>query len=346
MKRSLLDLALVLMLALGGASAVSAQVPETGNASGAAPAIDEAKTPWLKGVSISPTPAFPAPVVQVELLTGDGGALPATMSEDVPVLLTVQSPVFDANPPAEWEGQPLANAQWAGQCSVNWFFEDLGKNKSTQASCSEPLPLNQMRVTPLDPTNQGAVTVYVSRPMRYETEPGRFRQIYVTGGRGVQSRVTDVTPPLCGLEITAGKGKATVFAVEAPAHAAPGQKTVEVVGKGTLLDQRNAERDLSLAGIELGPNGLVPGSNLTVYLPLTGKIKLQPIATDNDKIEDGSIRFGLCSYANGNVEPVGEPGVEEIDPAKLKIPSPAWLFIEAKDPSNNLGRLILPVQFR
>lgn len=346
MNRPILSSLLALAIVAGSAVTASAQAPETGNASGPAPAIDESKTPWLKGVSISPNPAFPAPVVPVELLTAEGTALPATMSEDLPILLSVQSPVFDAAPPAEWEGQPLAGAQWTGQCSVNWFFEDLGKNKSTQASCSEQLPLNQMRVTPLDPTQQGAVTVYVSRPMRYEVEAGRFRQIYVTGGRGAQSKVTDVTPPLCGLEITTDKGKASVFAVEAPAHAAPGQKTVDVIGKGTLLDQRNAEREVTLANIPLGPNGLVPGSNLTVYLSLTEKIKLQAIVTDNDMVEDSSIRFGFCTYANGNVQPVGESNVETIEPAKLKLPSPVWLFIEAGDPSKNLGRLILPVQFR
>ena len=158
--------------------------------------------------------------------------------------------------------------------------------------------------------------------------------------------MTYVTPPLCGLEITADKGKATVFAVEAPAHAAPGQKTIDVVGKGTLLDQQGTDREITLGNIELGPNGVVPGSNLTVHLPLAGKIKVQPIVTDNDKVVDDSIRFGLCGYAGGNVEPVGEENAEEIDPAKIKIPSPVWLFIEAKDPAGNLGRVILPVQFR
>ncbi|MFZ2959667.1 MAG: hypothetical protein WA705_22500 [Candidatus Ozemobacteraceae bacterium] len=325
---------------------VCAQVAETGNASGSAPSIDTEKTPWLDGVTISPIPSVPAPIFPVELQTGEGTTLPATVTEDVPLMLTVHSELLGGKPPREWQGQPLTSAEWTGGCSVNWFFEDIGRNKSTQASCSASLPMNQMQVTPLDPTAQGAVTVYLSRPLRYEFEPGKFRRIYVTGAVSAQTRVLDVTPPTCGLELKQGAGTLSLWAVEAPPHKNP-PKTADVVGRGTLLDRKGLET-IETTGheIDLGPNGMLSSDTMTVYLNKTDEVSFNLIITDNDRVEEKTIRFGFCQYVNGLVKVIGEENPARVKPSSSSFPEKVSLFVEAQDPSGNLGRLIVPVQFR
>ncbi len=343
--KTALRLALVLFLiAACGPAGLQAQSLETGNASGPATDIDPAKTPWLEGVTISPVPAVPSPKVELELVAADGNPLPATLSEDVAITCTVHSPVFDAKPPADFEGQALTNGEWAGQCSVNWFFDDVGKNKSTQASCSEPLPLNQMKVTPLDPTGHGAVTVFVSRPMRYEYEPGKLRRIYVTGGKSHQAKVTDITPPCCGIELTVGKHSATVWSVEEPPHKYPLPKTADVMGKGALLSHPPADKEAQLSGIELGTNAVLPAEQLTIHLPKKGELKIQLAVTDNDQVDEKSLRFGFCEVMGDQIKVLGEESPAKLDLAKAGLPAKAWVFVEAKDMTGNLSRLVIPIQ--
>jgi len=195
---------------------------------GPPPKIDEQKTPWLKGVTIPTTPAHPSPLLKAEILMGDGSPIPASLTEDVAVLMMVSSDIFAEKPPESWQGKALPNAVWTGQASVRWFFDDSAKNESTMASCSEQLPGNQMKVTPLNPSRSGGVTVTLARPMKYEETPGRFRTVFANSSQGLNVRILDITPPTCGLEITCGTSQGTFWTVENPPHKFPLPKAADV----------------------------------------------------------------------------------------------------------------------
>ncbi len=169
-------------------SEAAAPAGETG------PGIDVEKTPWLKGVNIPTKPSFPAPVLPAEITMADGTPVPTTLTEDVTVLMAVDSEIFGEKAPQEWNGQTLAKAAWAGPAAVTWFFDDIGRNQSTLASCSDPLPANQMKVTPLNPARLGGVTVSIARPMTFEETPGKTRKVFANASRGLNQTARQALP--------------------------------------------------------------------------------------------------------------------------------------------------------
>ena len=310
------------------------------------PVVDEAKTPWLKGVDIPPAPPSPSPVVPAEIALPDGGALPATLTEDVAVLLSVNSPIFDEKPPASWKGAELQNPEWTGQPSVRWFFEDVQKNKSTLASCGEILPANQMKVTPLDPTESGAVTVTIARPMKYMVGPDKFKGCFVNGSRSFTMAVTDTTPPTCGLKISTDEKSATFWTVENPAHKSPPPRTADVICKGDLFTFSEKAETVTIANMELGSRMVVPAPQAKLTLPRKGKIKLEVILQDNFRVDEKTLRFGISNGAEESPVPVGPANAPEFDLEGVAIPEKPFLFIEAADPSGNKQVLFVPVEFK
>jgi len=316
---------------------------ESGGAVSSEKPSPNSDTPWLEGVDIPTEPAFPTPQFSAEIQMPDGTPLPATMTEDIGVLFQVKSDIFDGPVPTSWKGQTLNKAEWVGKASVNWIFVDAGKNKSLLAASSDPLPLNQMKVTPLDPCN-GKLTVFVSRAMRYEEEPGSFRRIYANGGTAHHTKVLDITPPLCGLEITlGGKQKGNIWTIENPLNHYPLPKKGDIIIDGEIFANRTEK---TISGFDLGPKLIADPGKLTLEIPAKTEIKLKARVQDNDKIDDKSTRFGICELNNGIVKVIGKENSEIIDLSKLELPKEVYLFIESKDLSGNPGSLFLPIKIK
>lgn len=315
----------------------SAPVGET------APGIDLDKTPWLKGVNIPPRPSYPAPVLPAEIVMADGKPVPATLTEDVTVLMAVDSEIFGERPPQEWNGQALPNAAWAGPAAVNWFFDDIGRNQSTMASCSEPLPANQMKVTPLDPTRLGGVTVSIARPLTYEESPGKIRKVFANASRGLNVRVTDITPPTCGLEITVGKQTGTFWCAENPPHGYPLPKKADVYLKGPLCSAAGEDEQVVVSDLELGAKMVLTAEQGAVRLPRTGEAKIKVILQDNDEVDGKTVRTGLCELVDGAPVPVPGTTGDSFDLSKIKLPAHPYLFVDATDLSGNRQVLCVPV---
>jgi hypothetical protein len=309
----------------------------------AAPQESTTTTPWLEGVTIPNKPAGPAPVFPVSIAMADGTPFPASFSEDIPILVVAYSDIFGEKAPDTWGGLTLANSQWTGQTSVTWFFDEVEKNKSTLASCEEVLPLNQMKVTPLDPTKKGAVTVTVSRPFKYEIAPGNYRTIFANGGKGMNVRVNDITPPVCGLEWSVEGKEGAVWTTEAPPHG-PLPKMSEVNAQGTLFSEKGENQNQVVAKMELGPNMILTSDQCQLFLPKNKEITVKMILQDNDQIDDKTVRCGVCEVNGTQIVPAGPENAAVLKLEAKWLPAKPYFYIEAKDRSGNHQRVCVPMK--
>jgi hypothetical protein len=300
------------------------------------------KAPWLKGVTIPPVPPRVSPVVPAFIFGPDGAGIPATLSEDIPVLFTVDSEVFAPKPPTEFKGEQLPNGVWDGQPSVRWFSQDVGRKKSTLASCSEILPKNQMKIAPLDPCKRGAITVTLARRMKYEDTPGHFRLTYVNSSRGAVVGVTDITPPTCGLEIKGATRSGSFWSTEAPPNAPP-PKNGNAFLRGSFLTQDGKDLEVIVQGLDLGLM-VVPEAQATILLPKDEPVTIQLILQDNVKVDEKSVRFGISDGAAEEPVPVGTLNPEKVKLSDLPPTKNAFFFIEAKDTSGNKQVFYVPVK--
>jgi|GEM_PF-641037 len=325
---------------------IFAQDQETSQGDKSASKIDPEKTPWLQGVTLPPVPVGPAPIYTVDISGVNGSPLPATLSEDIPIYLSAQSEIFGNTPPGSWKDQHLTNVEWSGATSIHWFFDDVRQNKSMLASCEENLPMNQMKVTPLDPCSKGAVSVFLSRPFKYEEKPGQLKTIFANGSKALHVKVTDITPPTCGLEVTSDGGKGIVWAVETPANKYPLPKTADVHFKGTVFSQAGTEVDSRVAGIELGTKMVLAADQCNLFLSKDKEINLKVVLQDNDRVDENSVKYGICEVVNNQPVLVGEANPTTIKPKSLKLPEKPYFFIEAMDPSGNHQVMCVPVTFK
>lgn len=316
---------------------------------GQAPGSDVSteKTPWLKGVNMAPVPEHPSPILPVQILQADGHPFPATMTEDVAVLFSINTDIFADKAPTAINGQAIANPEWTGQAVVNWFFNDTSKNTSTIASSTETLPPNQMKVTPIDPTNTGAVTVFCSRGMKYVDSTGKTINVYANGSVSAPSRVLDITPPMCGLAVTAGGKKGSIWTVENPPNKFPLPKMGDVCVSGELWSAEGTASDKVIAGLALNGKTKVSPEQLAIYLPKAGEVQVELALQDNDKINDTTVKYGLCELKGDVPRVLGNVSTPTIDPSKLDLPAKdVYLFVEAADMSGNKGALYIPVVFK
>jgi hypothetical protein len=298
-------------------------------------------------VTISPVPDKPSPIYKVDIVAADGTAVPASMSEDVPVDFVANSDIYGEKPVQEWQGQPMTNAEWTSTPVVtNWFFDDVAKNKSTQASVNEAMAPNRMRVVPIDPCAQGAVTVHISRQVRYQDAKGQVHTVWSNGGRSLQTRVSDITPPLVGLAVQVEGGKGSVWAVENPPNEYPLPKHADIHVQGDVFSQAPEGIEKIVAGLELNNKMELPAGEVTLYLPKTKEVSLEAIVKDNDQVEPTAIVYGLCEVSNGVPRLVGEQNPTKFTASKLDLPKQVHLYIEAKDLSGNHAMLFIPVVFR
>ncbi len=309
-------------------------------------APDLEKAPWLKGVEISPYPVDISPVIPLKIYSPDGEPLPATMTEDVPFMVVADSAIFDVAPPSEYKGQEIPNPRWVEKPAISWFVIDWEKNVNSHAETQEILPLNQMVIVPTTPTGRAAITCHIGRRMRYDLpEPGRTKETFANSSGAKDVRVLDITPPECGLEISVKDGDSGAFwPVENPPNKYPLPKLADVYLSGALFGA--ADKDILLQGLELGDNMVVAPEMGKVSLKANDVITLRVIGSDNYKLDNAKIKFGISNGAGGQPNPVGPVGESVIELEKLNLPEDPYLYIDATDTSGNRQVLFVPINIK
>ncbi len=317
-------------------STVSAQEPTR------AP-VNLEKTPWLEGVDLSPYPTDLTPTLPLAIYLENGDPIPATVTEDIPLILIADTTIFDKEPPTHANGQEIPNPRWDALTSVSWYFIDWEKNVNFIASVTPGLAANQMMVIPTTPTGRGAVTCHMARRLRYDApEPGRSKVSYANSSGGSDVRVLDITPPLCGLEITVEGGAAGSFwPVEFPPDKYPLPKFANIYFTGGLFGA--ADKEIVVEGIELGANMVVDAKRVAVKVALDAKLNVRVIGGDNYKLDNTKLKYGVCSAAGGEPIPVGPINEEVIDLSTYELPDTTYLFIDATDTTGNRQVMFVPL---
>ena len=320
------------------ASMVSAQEPPAG-----APANLE-KTPWLKGVEISPYPTDLTPTLPLAIYLENGEAVPATVTEDVPLVLVADTAIFDNDPPTHANETEIPNPRWDAAVAVSWYFIDWEKNQNFNASTTPGLAANQMVVIPTTPTGKGAVTCHMARRLRYDApEPGRSKVSYANSSAGRDVRVLDITPPLCGLEITVEGGKSGSFwPVEFPPDKYPLPKTANVYFAGGLFNA--IDKEIVVEGLELGSNMIVTADKVGVEVAPDARLAIRVVGGDNHKLDNAKLKYGICAGAGGEPAPVGPINEETMDLATLELPDDPYIFVDATDVTGNRQVLFVPLK--
>ncbi|EKD81373.1 MAG: hypothetical protein ACD_39C01839G0004 [uncultured bacterium] len=320
-------------------SMVSAQEP-----SGAP--VNLEKTPWLKGVELSPYPTDLTPTLPLAIYLENGEAIPATVTEDIPIVLVADTAIFDNDPPTHANDQEIPNPRWDASTAVSWYFVDWEKNKNFNASTTQGLAANQMVVIPTTPTGKGSVTCHMARRLRYDApEPGRSKVSYANSSGARDVRVIDITPPLCGLEINVENGKSGSFwPVEFPADKYPLPKTANVYFGGNLFDA--VDKEIVVEGLELGANMVVNAEQVAVNVAADAKLTIKVIGGDNYKLDNAKVKFGICTAAGGEPIPVGPINEETIDLASLEIPENPYVYIDATDTTGNRQVMFVPLKVK
>ena len=305
------------------------------------------KTPWLKGVKIGPIPKDLSPVLPLKIYAADGNKLPATFTEDVPVIVMAETKIFDNDPPAKYKEVEIPNPEWVEKTAVSWFFIDWEKNKNSVASTTQMLALNQMVVTPLNPTGKGAVTCHLARKMRYDLpEPGRKKATYVNSSGAKDVRVLDITPPTCGLEIIVEEtGKSGAFwPVENPPNKYPLPKMADVILEGPLFGVDPGGESKVVSQLELGKNMIVTPDQAALHCKANDVLNFKLLGEDNYKLDDSKLKFGICAGAGGEPSPIGPENPDRLELSKINIPENPYIYIDARDLAGNREVCFIPLK--
>jgi len=336
-KRSILVI-VAIMVSLAGSVAVLAQDSATGKEG----------TPWLEGINMPPHPEDLSPVLPLKIYMENGEAIPATLTEDVPVTLVADTAIFDPEPPAEYNGTELPNAKWSRNAAVSWFFIDWEKNKNIPASSSVQMAVNQMIVTPINPTGRGAITCHIGRKMRYsDPVTGKNRGTFANASVGHDARVLDITPPTCGLEISVQGGRSGTFWVaENPPNKYPLPKMADVYFSGALINEADPAAILTVQGLELGSGMVVAPEQAAVHVPADAVLNIKVNGEDNYKLDTAKLKYGICKGAGGEPVPVSAINASEIALAELELPEKPYLYVDATDVSGNRQVLYVPLKIK
>lgn len=333
--RSLLVVAMVAVSL--GSIALFAQEPASGGSS-----ADDA--PWLKGVTLSPIPVDISPVIPLKIYAEDGQSVPATLTEDIPIVLVADTSIFEPDPPVDYKGQEIPNPKWEDVAAVSWFFIDWEKNKNFMASSTERLAVNQMVVTPLNPTGKGAITCHIARRMRYDLpEPGKTKVTFANSSVARDVRVLDITPPTCGLEITVKNGKSGSFwSAENPPNKYPLPKMADVYMSGSLF--QIDEEVAVVPALELGANMIVTPDQAGIHLSADAEISIRVIGGDNYKLDNAKLKFGICNGAGGEPAPVGPVNAPEMKLSDIKLPDEPYFYVDSADMAGNRQVVFIPLK--
>jgi len=304
--------------------------------------------PWMEGINMPPRPDYLSPTLPLKIYLENGEAIPATLTEDVSITLVADTEIFDPEPPAEYNGSDIPNAKWSRNAAVSWFFIDWEKNKNVAASSTQPLALNQMVVTPLNPTGKGAITCHIGRKMRY-TDPvtGKTRGTFANASVGHNARVLDITPPTCGLEISVQGGRsATFWVAENPPNKYPLPKHADVYFSGALVNEADPGAIITVSALELGSAMVIPSEKAVVTVPADSVLNIKVNGEDNYKLDTAKLRYGICQGAGGEPVPVGTVNASEITLAEINLPENPYLYVDASDVSGNRQVLFVPLKVR
>ncbi|NLF95708.1 MAG: hypothetical protein GX569_03155 [Candidatus Riflebacteria bacterium] len=304
--------------------------------------------PWLEGINMPPHPEDLSPVLPLKIFMENGEVIPATLTEDVPITLVADTAIFDAEPPAEYNGTEIPNAKWSRNAAVSWFFIDWEKNKNVAASSTQQMALNQMVVTPLNPTGKGAITCHIGRKIRY-TDPvtGKTRGTFANASVGHEARVIDITPPTCGLEIMVEGGRSGTFWVaENPPNKYPLPKMADVYFSGALVNEADPGAITTVQGVELGVAMVVKPEQAALNVPAGSVLKIKVNGEDNYKLDTAKLKYGICKNSSGEPIPVSAINASEIALADLELPEDPYLYVDASDVSGNRQVLYVPLKIR
>ncbi len=299
------------------------------------------KTPWLKGVKIGPHITEPSPTLPLKIFGENGMPIPATLTEDVPIMVMAESAIFEPYPPEYDRGVDLVNARWDRKPVMNWYFADWELQQNSSASTSRELAINQSIIIPTRPTKRGAILCFSSRKMRYDLENGRTRATYANSSRAADVTVLDITPPLCGFEITTRDGSmGSCWPVENPPDKYPLPKLADIYFSGSLFGQGSQE--LVIPEVELGDNMLVTPEEVELRVTRNDVLTIKVIGDDNYELDTERIRFAITDGPGGAL--VSPENQETIHIARLKMPERPYLFLEAYDTSDNRQAMYIPIK--
>jgi hypothetical protein len=203
-----------------------------------------------------------------------------------------------------------------------------------------------MVIIPTMPTGKGAITCHIARKMRYDLpEPGRKKSTFANSSGAKDVRVLDITPPLCGLEISVENGPSgACWPVENPPDKYPLPKQADVFLSGALFNA--ADQDVLIQGLELGNNMIVRPEQGALTVAADAKLTIRVIGGDNYKLDNSKLKFGLCNGAGGVPSPVGPENAELLDLSKLKLPEAPYLYLDATDVAGNQQVMFVPVKIK
>lgn len=337
-KSSVILIALIAMFSV--TTLLSAEEPASSGSS-------SEEAPWLKGVEISPYPTEISPVIPLKIYADNGEAIPATLTEDIPIVVIADTAIFNEEPPAEYKGQEIPNPQWEGIAAPSWYFIDWEKNKNFKASSTRTLAVNQMEVTPLMPTGKGAITCHIGRKMRYDLpQPGRTKVVFANSSGAKDVRVLDITPPTCGLEISVKDGKSVTFwTAENPPNKYPLPKMADVYLSGGLIS-RDPEEIKTVRGLELGGDMILSPEQIVIPIPADAELAIRVVGEDNYKLDRSKLKFGICNGAGGEPTPVGPVNAAELKLADLNLPDQPYFYVDAQDVAGNRQVIFVPMKVK
>lgn len=305
----------------------------------------ESSRPWMKGAEDTPVrPLIPAPVIKMIITDEKGQKLPSEVSEDVPITVMANSDIFFDEPVEKsiTRNYTFLQPQWLDKPSTFWYINDWKKNKATPASTTYNVAPNQMVIIPTTPAEKGALSCFTSRKMSYIREDGKKIICYAHSSDMRGFKVTDITPPTCGLEIQVVDGlTGKCWPIENPPNHYPLPKTADMYFSGELF---NAPDEIRLVeGYELGNNMIVKADDGVINLKKTDVIKVKVIGDDNYKLDTDKVKYGVCSGAGGEPAAVSPINEEQIDFTQFLIPENPYLYLDASDASGNRQVLFIPI---
>lgn len=311
--------------------------------------VADSETPWLTGDSgkLPIKPAISAPLLDMTIGDENGGKLPEEVTEDEPLTVSAISNIFFDDPPVKSiTGEEYYQAKWIDDEPVAlWHVNDWSRKKSFLAPIVENLPSNQMVIIPTTPTDNGSVTCHSSRKMQYIREEGNTITCFANSSSASMFKVKDITPPLCGLEISIVNGQSgSLWPVENPPNHFPLPKTADMCFSGELFNA--SEEDKIVQGYELGNSMIIANEDGGIRLSKDSVIKVKVIGEDNYKLDTDKIKYGVCAGAGGEPTPVSPVNESEIDFSKFLIPENPYLYLDASDVAGNREIIFIPLDIQ
>jgi hypothetical protein len=311
---------------------------------------EDSETPWLTGDSgkLPIKQAISAPLFDMTIGDESGANLPEEVTEDEPLTVSANSNIFFDDPPVKSiTGEEYYQAQWLEDKALAlWHVNDWERQQSFLAPIvQENLPANQMVIIPTTPTDDGSVTCHSSRKMQYISEEGKTITCFANSSSASMFKVKDITPPVCGLEISIVNGQSgSLWPVENPPNQYPLPKTADMCFSGELFNA--SEEDRIVQGYELGNSMIVSNEDGGIRLSKDSVIKVKVIGDDNFKLDTDKIKYGVCAGAGGEPTPVSPVNESEIDFSKFLIPENPYLYLDASDVAGNREIIFIPLDIQ